>query len=833
MRHLALIAIAVSAFAQTAKFPAAVATDDALKVVKNRVQSSLIADVNVNDNVLIVKNGAGFVANMLVTIDDKSGTTEIVSICQAVGNILTVGSSGSCPDVAGRASDGTAAIAHSAGAIVSAFVDAWHHNALAAEVKAIEGALGANLSNVATAAQLGAVETALGWPGLTNVAPAGAVDPNSNPTWTGNHTFSGGSVIASASAKTAPVRIGVNDPATCDSSVREQFFNTTSNKLKICTLDNVWTVVSGSSSTPSLNAVDYTFSQAPGGSLSIGVNIITLTPCPLGVNGTDTNHFVYISGGTGTADAAAISGGTCTSGASTGTVAFSVAHTHSGAWTIQSATGGLQEVLQLLSTTGGKIEITVPTTLHAMVSVVGSADVPGVIIEGQGLYTPSLIRAADYPAGDLISYDAPVMGFAAVLIQNLSILNAGPYGSRVHNTAGAAIHFRGVTGLPCSIRSVTIDSGYVGVDIEGCSNIVVDDVSYMSEGDYAASYAALAGFNIRTSAGLLSCFDLIFSNISVTGYAPTAAHTVTNGILLQSSDGVTIRGAKIGGSQRGITVSVTTGSYINLVDISDCLIDYFQLEAIYISGDGGVPTSVTGLRFMNNHISTEYPNAGYNHHGIFFDANSYATKIQIENNRITFNGLSGIAFSSSMNPVGNSEIEILGNDIFDNNLSNTSPNSGVYFAGNWANVTVGGGNHIYNSALGGKQVYGVYAPGTLTDWLVEGNNLSNVTGATAQTPLSLGSLVRGVVGSNSGVDDTIGTVASGSTMALPINPTVTVSGTTGVGTITGLREGRHVALITTDGAVTFTAGATIGNTITSTQNVPLFGVVQSGKLYLR
>lgn len=68
--------------------------------------------------------------------------------------------------------------------------------------------------------------------------PTFAPAKNGTNAWTGSNDFSGGS-------KTAPARIGSADPGTCDPTVREQFFNTTSNLLKSCNTANVWTPVGG------------------------------------------------------------------------------------------------------------------------------------------------------------------------------------------------------------------------------------------------------------------------------------------------------------------------------------------------------------------------------------------------------------------------------------------------------------------------------------------------------------------------------------------------------------------------------------------------------------
>lgn len=94
------------------------------------------------------------------------------------------------------------------------------------------------------------------------------------------------------------------------------------------------------------SAWDYVFTQTPGGSLTAGItNTVTLAPVPVGINGTNTNHYLYISGGTGTAEAVLITGGTAVSGAASGTITFVPANAHSGAWTVAGASGGVQECI--------------------------------------------------------------------------------------------------------------------------------------------------------------------------------------------------------------------------------------------------------------------------------------------------------------------------------------------------------------------------------------------------------------------------------------------------------------------------------------------------------
>jgi hypothetical protein len=57
-----------------------------------------------------------------------------------------------------------------------------------------------------------------------------------------------GAFDLSGSSKTAPFRIGATDPATCDASVREFFYNTTAGSVKVCNTTNTWSAVGGGAS---------------------------------------------------------------------------------------------------------------------------------------------------------------------------------------------------------------------------------------------------------------------------------------------------------------------------------------------------------------------------------------------------------------------------------------------------------------------------------------------------------------------------------------------------------------------------------------------------------
>lgn len=91
---------------------------------------------------------------------------------------------------------------------------------------------------------------------------------------------------------------------------------------------------------------DFIWSQNPSGTLTANTPAtVTLTPCPKGVNGTETLLEMYISG-VGTPEPVEATGsGTCTSGASSGTVTFTPLHSHGAGYTIGTATQGMFEAV--------------------------------------------------------------------------------------------------------------------------------------------------------------------------------------------------------------------------------------------------------------------------------------------------------------------------------------------------------------------------------------------------------------------------------------------------------------------------------------------------------
>jgi len=118
----------------TAAFPSAIATDSTLMVASSRGLSTITLPIDSVQTSFSVLDGTKFQVPCLVQID-----TEVVFVGSSSGNTLT-----SCV----RGFAGSSASTHGQNAQVKAYVFAYHHNQMAAEIKAIENFLGINGANI-------------------------------------------------------------------------------------------------------------------------------------------------------------------------------------------------------------------------------------------------------------------------------------------------------------------------------------------------------------------------------------------------------------------------------------------------------------------------------------------------------------------------------------------------------------------------------------------------------------------------------------------------------------------------------------------------------------
>ncbi len=94
--------------------------------------------------------------------------------------------------------------------------------------------------------------------------------------------------------------------------------------------------------------------------------VITFSNSPAGLV---AGRYVYLSRGTGTAEAVLITASTCPiDGGTSGTITVTTANTHTGAWAVSSATEGIQEACEVVAPIRGTVSVPVNASGYTMLA---------------------------------------------------------------------------------------------------------------------------------------------------------------------------------------------------------------------------------------------------------------------------------------------------------------------------------------------------------------------------------------------------------------------------------------------------------------------------------
>ena len=547
---------------------------------------------------------------------------------------------------------------------------------------------------------------------------------------------------------------------------------------------------------PTLVASDYNFpAQSPAdGDLIAGDKLITLTPVPLGVNWNDAgnSHWLYVSGGTDAAGVCYIlttGPGTAVSGAASGTLTLHCAAQHRGAYTVASATGGIAEAVQAAPTTGmtgDSTEIHIPNgaTVYAPITIASRK----IAFTGAGLYGSGIARSATFVVGHTFHAGAG----AIVEFRNMFI-------GAVSNIPQYASIYCG-PGSSVKVMDVQISHGYYGVLNDGAGSLFIRGLIWMNG---LTDGAPAAGVRVMSSAAV-AVSNVLISDSYIGGYT-TGANRPFYSIWLSGVDGAMISNTGTGGSNVGILLEGAVGKWLLNIWVENVVIDTYEWAGIAFTGTG----LIANVRIANSHLNPQH--AGANSGGIDMGSiwsSGSPDYVQIIGNNIDGNERNGIMVGGTVN--GSKSILIANNRITDNNQS-VGGYSGIMLA------TGSTGFHIVDNIIGnkwgyGSQTYGIHTAGTLADSQISGNDLAdNVFGGAG-----LGGAFTGVISDNKGIDDVIGSVASGATIAAPLNSIFTVTGTTTLTTINGGWTGREITLIFTNAAP---GGVGTGGNIAKAQTV--------------
>lgn len=551
--------------------------------------------------------------------------------------------------------------------------------------------------------------------------------------------------------------------------------------------------------------------QAPGGSLSVGSNTITMRPCPLGVSGSHTvaagfPHLLYVSGGAGANEAVPIAGGTCTSGAASGTLVITAANTHTGAWTIKPNSNGVQEAIYAAGATGrvqlpgGTIDLWGNLCVGAdcVTTNIFALTIPGNYNTSmRGLGQRNTAFSTHFTTGGAIVYETS----GTVDTGDYSIVDSGG----TTHTSGVLLRIRQRTdGM---VNNILFSSGYDSVVSEGNARVTYEDLTI---------YNYHRGMDITCYgvSGATCSNEITVTRLRVLTFAANA-----RGVNLQDqTTGIIFIAPFISGGITG--AGNNTSAFYATVGVVNPLNEIIVVGGFLDSHTVCASLNGNGATYNNNSIQFLGVHFACTNYGIL--AGGYIQDVSVVGSVISASGGGVPGNAGAIALTGNTRRWQIRENSMDSDgqacwyISGVASN--IYSSGNVCGKVAAPINAINQSAV-------------LTDSSYRDNVL-----ASSGTLVVLGAApVNLAMSNNTGIDDVIPAVASGATVTFPVNPSFTLTGTTPVGTaaVPVVAGSKYTFIATNAAPGAWTAGATIGNTFTPTQNVPVSCLWDGTKVYCK
>ncbi|NBW07818.1 MAG: hypothetical protein EBR82_07305 [Caulobacteraceae bacterium] len=556
-------------------------------------------------------------------------------------------------------------------------------------------------------------------------------------------------------------------------------------------------------------------SDITSGSLATaGAKTITLRRAPLGISGSNVQHYIYISGGVGTAEAVLITGGTCTSGNLGGTLTFTTVNTHTGDWKITSSTDGMQEWFYGATAPLNGFIPDAGLVFYAKCTLYGRLGAT-VQITGGGDPASRVRRHSSYPSGDLILYNS-TLGNGQLIMKNFSVLNANGF----DNPSGAGIHLIVNQPFEALLRDITVYNGVnpivVDPQVAGTvsSGVIFDNVYVSIQGAYSSVYTTGHGITLNTHAAYIL-------NTRSSRDTPTA--TGGSGLKIIRADGIVITGGAYNGTY-GIEIENNSAYIMNFIYASNVIFDACYSHGFYVA-PGAHNVVFSQFKIENCHFATQSGSATAS--AIYF-GNDVESVAIIGNN---ISGQYGSGITLGVTDKAPRSVTVAGNNINNCGLGGTGygivlPATGSGGSGSYeARTTITGnviGNNItfYGAATQQVGIYLAGATGKFRGYNITGNDVrGNVTAPIFKDPTP--TMENVIISANSGVDDLFTVIASASLSAAGatgVLRNIEVSGTTNVTSLTPVWDGRQITIVKTDaGTVNFTAAGNIAAAVSIAQ----------------
>lgn len=592
-------------------------------------------------------------------------------------------------------------------------------------------------------------------------------------------------------------------------------------------------------------STSYTFTipaaSITGSLATAGAKTITLPRSPLGVAGANTNHYIRISGGTGTAEAVLITGGTCTSGAAACTLAFTTANTHTGAWVLTSATAGITEAHKAnpsataIHIPAGNFTIYAETIFSTPMALIGAGDKATFITLGSptmnafsgttwlnavGMYV--LSGSAWQTAGTVFRG----IGTATVQVQNV-------YTSQVYTAVEGVVISASDSWFAGCVNNALLKPLSTAFGLMRVSNVYADGRYYNGGLVRQTSVVGIAGavvtrtsgatFSAMRAGGLVKIAGTLYYIASVdssTQITLTSSPTPGSGITMAFYNDllapalIKINGTLAGGtfsnlwfqaSQISMDITSNIGYPTNEIVVDNAIFDHDTMN-------------IAGVAMTNNGLSAADSSNSMRFNGVYINSNGYGVLAQYVNAASfsssyinAYDDFTAVACTSCTN------FNIVGSRL---NQAGTG-SSAVVINATSSNITLKDSSvHLTSGSAAGLTI----ASSGVSGVTVAGNTFYGGTGIFVSS--SLGSANVVVRGNNGSDPKKQVAVTATDTLILPIGDESTLvevigGGTSGtVATISGGYNGRSVRIYLSTN-ITFTNTANILTSLVGTSGMYL------------
>lgn len=559
---------------------------------------------------------------------------------------------------------------------------------------------------------------------------------------------------------------------------------------------------------------NYTVTPSSPATLTGGTTNVTVT-LPYGPPGLVTSGTyatpVYLSSGFGAAESVIPTGGTCGyAGSGTScTIIISPANSHSGGWTVSSADAGYPEAAQYnLGTSGstfcGKIigNSLTPDSFHTQWTVPQCS----ITITAESASSGGIVTATDFTGNAVIYFTGTLPNQE---ISEIKILN--------YNAVLADDIVFSQTGY-FNVHDIWCGGGNSCVRTFSSGGRITNSLFYAVNGPGQIIIGALSAIAGKSNDVLIANNDMWPGNNS-------------HAIFLTDADGVLISGIK---GACGNPFIYATPTYVG---VNSTIIDHMFVDegsgacgstSVYGVGlYGGVSNTVyvTGISVRNSQINGDGTSTPYN----ILLSNPSGTGGSVTEIDISNNLLGGSVTGSIYSNYGD-QITVRDNKI---TCSPSAPNAACI------NLNVSTNTDITNNSVTASgSGYAILSQGHSDKLNVIGNSLAgplsfpvNLDNGFAIYPTPMQMI------DNIGMDTILPTTADNAALIIGLTPNFIITGTgTGITSLSNVGSscwiGRKGTFYTRDGNITFTAGATIGNSFTTTQNVPVSYYCDGTKIWM-